>query len=289
MTTPYEEPQEEPVVESLGEEAVEERHGSAYLSAKDLRAIGIVLALLFLLMTPVYIVLKRQAQKAECAMNCKSIQGAMLLYMEVWDNQFPPAYASGPRGEVLLFDGKPFTWASTITEYMNKRSKFVCPSASKEEAVVAAHPYESKKTVPMTYGMYLPRSTAALSSVGDPARSALIAETSNRGAMDTFDPHPLVGLDGQPAPYDGFAIGWDTGNRVDWYNSTLSTDMPRAVTRLAFHQTKNGQFRDDAPSRHDGGIHVLFVDGHVETLPPSAAAVRYLDVGGDLTGLWSTR
>jgi hypothetical protein len=99
MTTPYEEPQEEPVVESLGEEAVEERHGSAYLSAKDLRAIGIVLALLFLLMTPVYIVLKRQAQKAECAMNCKSIQGAMLLYMEVWttSSRQPTPAARGER------------------------------------------------------------------------------------------------------------------------------------------------------------------------------------------------
>ncbi len=289
MSRPMEEPRDDTPIESIGEDSVEERHGSAYLSPKDLRAIGIVLALLFVLMTPIYIVLKRQVQKAECAMNCKSMQGAMLLYMEVWDNQLPPAYASGPRGEVLLFDGKPFTWASTITEYMNKRSKFVCPSAETEEAVVAAHPYESAKSVPMTYGMYLPRSTAALSSISDPARSVLLAETSNRGAKETFDPHPLVGTDGRPAPYDGFVIGWDTGNRIDWYNSSLSSDMPRSVTRLSFYGTKDGRFLDNSPARHDGGIHVLFVDGHVETLPPSAAAVRYLDVGGDLTGLWSTR
>ncbi|MCX7798885.1 MAG: hypothetical protein N2109_00910 [Fimbriimonadales bacterium] len=285
MNTPFDEPRQE----AAPEEAVEERQGSAYLTKKDLRAIGVVLAVLFVLMTPIYIVLKRQAQKAECAMNCKSIQGAMLLYMEVWDNQFPPAYASGPRGEVLLFDGKPFTWASTINEYMSKRAKFRCPAASAEELVIAAHPYESDQQVPMSYGMYLPRSTAALSSISDPARSVLIAETSNRGARGTYDPHPLLGLDGKPAPYDGFAVGWDTGNRIDWYNTTQSSDMPKAVTRLAFYNTASGDFQARGASRHDGGIHVLFVDGHIETVPPTAAAARYLDVGGDLTGLWSTR
>lgn len=285
MNTPYEEPPQN----SPQEESVEGGHGSAYLTRKDLRAIAIVLAALFVLMTPIYIVLKRQAQKAECAMNCKSIQGALLLYMEVWDNQFPPAYASGPKGEVQLFEGKPFTWASTINEYMSKRAKFRCPAASEEELVIAAHPYESDKLVPMSYGMYLPRSTAALSSISDPARSVLIAETANRGARATYDPHPLLGLDGRPAPYDGFVVGWDTGNEINWYNSTLSSDMPKAVTRLAFYNTDDGDFQGRGPARHDGGIHVLFVDGHIETVPPTAAAVRYLDVGGDLSGLWSTR
>jgi prepilin-type processing-associated H-X9-DG protein len=128
-----------------------------------------------------------------------------------------------------------------------------------------------------------------LSSISDPARSVLIAETSNRGSRGTYDPHPLLGTDGKPAPYDGFVIGWDTGNSIDWYNTTLSSDMPKSVTRLSFYDTASGDFHERRASRHDGGIHILFVDGHIETVPPTAAVVRYLDVGGDLTGLWSTR
>lgn len=270
------------------EEATGGSH-SGYFTKKDLRSVAIALVVVFILMIPIYIVLKRQSQKAACSLNCKAIQGAMLLYMEVWDNQFPPAYAKGDNDEPVLLNGKPFTWGTTIHEYLGKRASLQCPAADDAEVVRSYHPNDSKKDLPMTYGMYLPRSTAAISNLSDPAQSALVAETSNFGAQGTFNPKPYKRLDGTVVKADGFVIGWDTGNEVDWYGTSMADAMPTAVTRLAYYGTQNGQFSTDGRSRHDKGIHLLFADGHVDLLPPTAAIARYMDVGGDLGGLWSTR
>jgi prepilin-type processing-associated H-X9-DG protein len=211
--------------------------------------------------------------------------------MEQHDDHFPPICMEGPNREPLLFNGKPFTWASSIQEGMNKRGSFRCPSAHDDEIVTAINPLDNKKDLQMSYGMYTAWSAYPSSMITNPEQAVLISETSNHGSRDTYDPYPYRDREGHIIPIDGFSIGWDVGNnKEDWQKpGMLSTEMPKSVSRLAFPGTKTGNFTPKSQSRHTKGIHVLFADGHIESIQPPNAQTNYLDVGGELTGIWRTR
>ncbi len=250
---------------------------SGYMTRKDLRVIAVGLLLILLAMTPIYIGCKRQAELHLCTSNFGAISKAINQYAASWDDRFPPAYAI-ESGEIPLVDrkGRPSTWATLITQYMNRRSSFQCPSAQESELVIAQHWSEGKTDVPMSYGMYAPFGGFQTTQVYLPERSALISETSNQGARETFDPHPFS-AGGQQRP-DGFLIAWDNGNLT----FDKSTEF---VTRLSFYGTASGSFKKLGAARHDGGINMLFCDGHVELIGPEEARVKHL--GPDLTGMWS--
>lgn len=260
-------------------DAIESSPGkSGYMTRKDLKVIGIGLVVLALIMTPVYCGMKKQAELHLCTTNFGAISKAINQYAASWDERFPPVYATS-EGELPLVDkkGRPSTWATLITPYMSPRSSFKCPSASDDEVVIAQHWSEGSIDVPMTYGMYAPFAGFSMANVYQPGQTALISETSNQGAMQTYDPMPFKDMSGKALP-DGFLIAWDNSNSA--FNRST-----QHVTRLAYLETSNGVFKKLGPSRHEKGINVLFCDGHVELLGPEAASVRHL--GQDLTGLWS--
>jgi prepilin-type processing-associated H-X9-DG protein len=64
----------------------------------------------------------------------------------------------------------------------------------------------------------------------------------------------------------------------------------RFATRLAFYDTASGTFKPDGRGRHDGGIHILFADSHIETLSPKVAEIRRMaGPGSDIMGAWAIR
>lgn len=270
---------------------VDERPRSAYLSKKDAKALLIFLLIAIVALTPVYRLMRENSRKTFCQQNMHAIQSAMLAYAELHDDRFPPLCELGSNYEPILHDGRPYTWASAIFEGMKKTQNFRCPSAHEDEITHAFNPYEPEKIIDMTYGMYAAWSGHATWDITDSAQAVLVTETSNHGARRTYNPVPFVDAQGNVIKEDGFYIGWDKGNRIsDWKKrNTTAYDMPKFVTRLAFPDTADGVFRKDGPCRHSRGNHALFCDGHVELLTPNAARVEYIDVGGDLTGIWRTR
>ena len=74
-------------------------------------------------------------------------------------------------------------------------------------------------------------------------------------------------------------IGYDSGNYE------FDPGLTKTVTRLAFPDTKNGKFSKLGPTRHDGGNHFLFADGHLGVLNPNAAKVRFLN--DEIVGMWA--
>jgi prepilin-type processing-associated H-X9-DG protein len=266
---------------------VEERPRSSHLTRKDLRRLVIAIAIVGLLMTPVFISWRKAAETAICAGNFKGIQTAIGAYMAQYDEHFPPICDQAPNLSPLLEDGKPYTWASLIRPGMEERFTFKCPSAREEEY---AHTIDGEgNELLMSYGMYSAWSTAATTMISNPGEAIVIAETSNFGSEDSYNPVPFKDMQGETTTNDGFFIGWNTGNYVDWNAATSSVDMPQHVTRLSFRGTGKGVFGEGSYARHTDGIHVLYVDGHIGMIQPGAAAVRYTDVGGYLTGRWSTR
>jgi hypothetical protein len=171
--------------------------------------------------------------------------------------------------------GRPYTWASDVSEMMSPRASFKCPTATDAEVTWIEG---RERSIPLTYGMYAPYGGYLRNIVPNPDQTVLIAETTNFGALQTYDPVPFKTLEGDVVPFDGFVIGWDHSNREPSEHSKM-------VTRLAFPNTKDGAFTKDGPARHDGGIHALSASGAMlPLLKPSSARIAIRK--GLPGGLW---
>jgi hypothetical protein len=239
---------------------------SQYVSKKDVRIVLVGVILLAIAAYPIYKMLERNAQRSVCATNLGAIAKAISQYAEVHDERFPPIMRTGPNLEPDLgTSGYPYTWASDISEIMSPRSSFKCPAAQNEEITTIEG---REKIIQSSYGMYAPYGGYLRTLVPNPDQTVLIAETTNFGALATYDPTPFKTIDGQTVKFDGFVIGWNnTNNDPD--------DKSDKVTRLAFPETSGGVFRKDGPMRHDGGIHALNCSGAMlgHLLKPTDAIV----------------
>lgn len=239
-----------------------------YMTVRDLRVIGIALVVLGFLLFPVYGYLKGNSEKARCTQNLKAISEALNLYANEHDSRYPPIARTEEIGGVVPSLGKNgyvYTWASDISGYMSQRASFRCPTATEAENVLTEDIKGGDRAIPMSYGMYAPYGGYLTSLVEFPDQAIIVGETSNRGALDTFDPHPFVGSDGTPRP-DGFVIGWSNGNDF--------SGKPDAVTRLAFPNSADGKFLPTGASRHGRGIHLLTASGERILATPDSAIYR---------------
>jgi hypothetical protein len=251
----------------------------AYLSRRDVKIMLIVVVAAMVVLLPIYYLLKGRSEKALCAANFGAMSRAMGMYIEINDDRFPPLYAAEGGNVLVDGEGRPFTWASLLRDLMSVRHTFACPSAGRAETAVAQHPRESALSVPMSYGMYAPYSGYPVHLVDNAATTAIVVETASNGALRTFNPLRFTASDGSILRPDGFVIGFD--------NDLLYPNREsRAVTRLAFPGTADGQFPEDGRSRHaPDGIHVLYIDGHTGLLQPPAAVLQR-DGGGNIIGPW---
>jgi prepilin-type processing-associated H-X9-DG protein len=262
--------------------SVDEPEGSGvsshtYLSFRDIRTLAIVLLAFFLAMTPIYVSMRRQSEKHRCLQNIREIGAAMNQYATLNDDRLPPIYATGaqlePQTDAM---GRPFAYAALLTDFMSPRVNFRCPGAHADEETIVQHPARTDVGLPLTYGIYAPYSHYPRGQIPDPAQVVVLAETSNYGSRGTFNPSPFRDPAGDVVPVDGFLIGFENDN-FDHRGSS-------AVTRLAFYDTRDGDFSAEKRSRHSDGIHVLYADGHYGVLPPPGARITRL---GDLpSGLW---
>lgn len=231
----------------------------------------------------------RHGEKTRCASNFGAMSTALNLYQNEWDNQFPPAYMTGPNLEPITApnkngestmpypEGKPYTWISLLKEYMTVRNNFQCRSATAEENTLNAN--SDGESIVSSYGLYVGIAGRPLLMISRPGDVVAIAESSNMGARSSFDPHPFKDSSGTQVPVDGFLIGYDTGNYE------FEAGLTKSVTRLAFPDTKSGKFSKLGETRHDGGNHFLFADGHLGVLKPNAAKVRFLN--DEIVGTWA--
>ncbi len=252
---------------------------SQYLSRKDFRVIALALVILAIVFLPVYQHMRREAEKSGCKQNLKAIYQAMSAYMELHEGLFPPAYMEGDGGAPREIKGKPFVWASLLQ--LGPRASFRCPAASDEETTAMLHQDAGETRDELAYGLYTALSAADPSMLESTSRTIALAETSNHGAKESYNPKPFVRPDGTEVQNDGFLIGYNDTN-------FQHTDESEAVTRLAFRHTSEGQFRSPkATSRHPGGIHVVYADGHIGMISPPQAFVDHRTP--DLVGEWAAR
>lgn len=253
------------------------RSSSQYISGKDVRIIGAVLLVLALILFPIYQYYKRRALEYRTKNNMLAIYKAIQQYAGENDDRFPPTYVTAEGSDApYLEDGKPYVWANlpTIDGGLNPRVSFRCPAADQKEVTLT----QGDRSAELTYGMYQALSGLAANEVENQSGTVLLAETSNYGSMGSYNPVPFTDSEGNPMVNDGFLVSFEDSN-LEY------TGKARKVTRLAYRDTANGDFglpgNEGAakPGRHEGGIHFLFADGHIEKLPSQVALIRWMKRG----------
>lgn len=250
---------------------------SQYLSPKGFMAILGVIIVLMVLLYPIYIKLKGDGEEAFCTQNMKAIADAIKIYSTETDDLMPPTHNMEADGDPsLIGSGRvPDSWVSKIQRYMTERQNFVCPTSKPEERVTSIAGVEKQKTVESSYGFYRGLSSVPTARIPNPAEIVAVAESSNLGALGSYDPFPF----GKPQDkvVDGFLIGWDDGN-------IMFTGKSSQVTRLAFYgkpgSAQKGRHGTDQSPR----INAITADGHLKILSPSQASVEHSPPR--LKGLW---
>ncbi|HZH99414.1 MAG TPA: hypothetical protein VEX38_10625 [Fimbriimonadaceae bacterium] len=268
-----------------------EGHGrSSYFSKKEVRIFAVVMVIGVLLSLPIFIQLKRNRDKHVCKDNMLAMAKGIDLYANDNNDMLPPMYEMADEhiGPKILRRG-PLTWVSLVSRYKEqKRSSFECPSAHEEELVLN-EPLSGRAAIRSSYGMFGARSAASRYAISSPSQAVLLSETSNNAANGTYDPKPFVDQQGNRLP-DGFCIGFDNSNftLVDSERSLLAESQ--FATRLAYPSSAKGPFGKETGARHDGGIHFLYVDLHIETRPAPFAQLRRLGgAGTEIVGAWNPR
>jgi len=238
---------------------------SQHMTFKDIRVLGVVILVTALILYPVYQMGRKKSEKAQCVNNLKAMGDAIALYANDHDDGLPVLFREENGVPAVNKRGLPYTWVSDISKYMNKRASFRCPSADEKEVVYVEDPTDSKLKIPCTYGMYAAYSGYKTFNIDLPERTVLLAETSNQGAMTSFDPLPFKDKDGKPIP-DGFVIGWSDSN-------LQGGPASKSPTRLAFRDSANGDF-SKAAGRHDEGIHALVASGARFIMQPKHVPIR---------------
>jgi hypothetical protein len=253
---------------------------SSHISGKEIKVILLALVVIVIAMIPVYRQMYESRNKHLCKINFSQMSKALGLYATENDGRFPPvAVLAAPGVPLLDKAGHPFTWGSLIAPSMNSRSSLRCASASEAEIAKSESLDSADKFVDMTYGMYGVYGGYPIDNIRNREQAIIIAETANRGAADTYDPKPILGLDGKPEQDDAYLIGFDTDN---WAPSTQT----KSVTRLAFPETKAGLFKPDGDGRHSKTIFVLTVGGAVKEITPDKARFKMLP-NGESEGPWA--
>lgn len=272
-TTPYDPAEDDP------------RIRASHFTKKDLKKLLIIVPLVVLALWPVWMKLKLQRDKHVCKDNLAQISRAIFIYADNNSGRLPPTYVWGDNAEPKMFDGRANTWMSLIAEGVRDPVEtFTCPSAKESELAPNAIP--GGKTAMSAYGMFAALSAAGTDSVPNPVTQAMIAESASMGAEGTYNPTPLKDGKGNPV-HDGYVIGFDNSNFLPMDSDMAVFGKSKLVTRLAFYGTQSGEFKEETKGRHEGGIHIIFLDGHAETVPAKIARIRRIaKQGSAITGAW---
>lgn len=303
----------DPSLLSVASEDRDDRPGSQYASKKDVKWALIAVAVAAIILYPAYAYMKGISNVHVCAANIKEMGQALSQYAGDNDDRFPPTHqeAYAPTGAPAVLNGRVSTWVTQAFRYNPKIEGYSCPTADDSESVPNEGRRENPETkrdetitVPSTYGMY--RGLSAALQSGVESQTILLAETSNFGSKNSYDPVPYRDANGHPVPFDGFSVGWDyrligqapgdmsallripnieplllrpAQENKDGTANTKSTQV-RSVypTRLAFRDSQNGYDAKGVYGRHQY-IHAITVDGRLVRLNRADAHFRIEDSG----------
>ncbi len=220
----------------------------------ELLVVIAIIAILAAILFPVFARARENARRASCQSNLKQLGLGVMQYAQDYDSR------------LLIYDGVNFNQVSSpngrfgnvvgpIYPYVKSDQIFRCPSAPRLWGGYTMSPGPLKYGYATTYGVPYARNWLGNRAVatylgelaGIPnayAGTTLIDNIPNATTMCMFAETQI-----NTANYDAYGYGWD---------SFLALSFPTASNRSA---------------RHFDGANYAFVDGHVEWLKDSVAAV----------------
>jgi hypothetical protein len=253
------------------------------MSLKDVRVIAIILVLLAFILTPVFKKMEYDGKVKMCKGNIEHVAKAVLLYADQNDQRFPPAFAEDGPGIPKLERGYPTTWVTVVDRYMSDKGDFGCPIADTTELCSNAASVQDGPTLRSAFGLTVGMATQPADLLTAPSTTVFLTESSNRGAKGTYDPVTFQTIQGGPLKDDGFLVGYDNPGG----NSEPDTTT-KFMTRLAFYDSNDYNFNSEkVRPRHEGGLFMIFADGHLGKLDQAEAQVTLLH--DEPQGYWRSK
>jgi hypothetical protein len=259
------------------DERIDAQRSSQYISKKDWKLFVLLIGLTAGLLTPIYFHLRENAYEAICRRQLMGLYQGMSLYAEANDGRFPPTYIEGDNQTPVLENGAAVSWTLPIEGLIKEDLDFNCPGAKEGEGVWVVSSTKKARKRLLTYGMYVPMSTEAVSGIDQPDKVALLAETANMGAGGSYDPVPFKLSSGETVPYDGFVVGFNTGGRMPEKNT-------QDVTRLAFETGSPPKWTEETQGRHREKVNIITASGRVRFMTAEQARYRRDDI---INPLWA--
>ena len=128
-----------------------------------------IIAILAAILFPVFARAREKARQSSCQSNLKQIATGILMYVQDYDERFPPMFAYGAPSAQLRW------WEDLTQPYVMNRQLFICPSSTRYQYTYARPP-EYPEALEFTYdcnamGVGPPGSGAGGYGAGGPMRN----------------------------------------------------------------------------------------------------------------------
>lgn len=268
-----------------------------------------IIALLAAILFPVFARVRENARKAACQSNLKQLALGFQQYVADYDNRFPHAWDTNPQVPnnppyivATVGSDDPVIWPAKIFPYVKDKGIYNCPSVTKaltsctvapfysgttlgwkstDTVIASAAPlanngYTGASQTPYGYNVYYlggGQFMGRLSCQHVVRPSAADCYTCGTGALESQLQQPSTmallidnnyqnrGAGTTPAFFD-ILMGWDGGGDL-WCETDGTTYEPYDTVDL----------------RHNGGVNVAFVDGHVKWLKKETATYKPSGLG----------
>jgi prepilin-type N-terminal cleavage/methylation domain-containing protein/prepilin-type processing-associated H-X9-DG protein len=246
----------------------------------ELLVVIAIIAILAGILYPVFSQAKAKAQQTACQANIKQLGTAVQIYVQDYDETFPPVYIDPVRRTIpdsTLVDnpsGKGFSWTERVYPYVKNEQIFKCksdPAGAQRTPVnarflnsYAYNPLFGTQPDPLN-AVRLAPGALTLAQLNNPADAALLWDTP-------VDPRQRTGPQSK--------------NNL----SRSITDRTRAVDFLYLNKPEKLKYAEEGTftvakdasdkwmkPRHAESSNVLFADGHVKTVRDPTQGARNSD------------
>jgi prepilin-type N-terminal cleavage/methylation domain-containing protein/prepilin-type processing-associated H-X9-DG protein len=205
----------------------------------ELLVVIAIIAILAAILFPVFARARAKAMQNNCLSNTKQIALAFLMYASDGDDKFPGPGYDGAGAVWLCTPASSGQWAACIYPYVKNSQIFVCPGAIGNGVVPCAPTLTGVMPV-LDYNFNSQLCWIPQTFVKSPASCILMHEGDRANGTNS-------------------AWGWGS------YNYVWCSTFPGCS---GF--TPNLNAYGGCLTRHNGGLNVAFVDGHVKWYNPNA-------------------
>jgi prepilin-type N-terminal cleavage/methylation domain-containing protein/prepilin-type processing-associated H-X9-DG protein len=232
----------------------------------ELLVVIAIISILAAILFPVFARARENARRASCMSNLKQMGLAVMMYVQDYDETYPPAYITALTSQAppnkYKWHNTIWFWPQIIYPYHHSEQVFFCPSAPWESTYL-------NKPVAYTdnYGVNVmlipPPADQVASSIPAVKMSAVQSPSSTYMIMDAGN-------------YVIAPVGYMAG--ISPINGTPATtyylpgigDLPGALTySTSTSPAYEARLSDYMSGRHFHGLNVAFADGHVKWLKSS--------------------